>query len=73
MFGQRFLLYISNNVQLNTIADPGFSWGMGANPPGGAPKYDFVNFAQKLHEIERIWTPGDRMKHACENIRVFLS
>ena len=25
---------------------------------GGTPTYDFANFSQKLHEIERIWTPG---------------
>ena len=25
---------------------------------GGAPTYDFAKFSQKLHEIERIWTPG---------------
>ena len=24
----------------------------------GAPTYDFAKFPQKLHEIERIWTPG---------------
>ena len=24
-------------------------------PPG--PRYDFANFSQKLHEIERIWNP----------------
>ena len=24
---------------------------------GEAPKYDFDKFSQKLHEIERIWTP----------------
>ena len=24
---------------------------------GGMPTYDFAKFAQKLHEIERIWTP----------------
>ena len=24
---------------------------------GGAPTYDFAKFSQKLHEIERIWTP----------------
>ena len=24
----------------------------------GAPTYDFAKFSQKLHEIERIWTPG---------------
>ena len=23
----------------------------------GAPTYDFAKFPQKLHEIERIWTP----------------
>ena len=27
-------------------------------PQGGAPTYDFAKFSQKLHEIERIWTPG---------------
>ena len=26
-------------------------------PRGGAPTYDFAKFSQKLHEIERIWTP----------------
>ena len=25
---------------------------------GGAPTYNFAKFSQKLHEIERIWTPG---------------
>ena len=24
----------------------------------GAPRYEFAKFSQKLHEIERIWTPG---------------
>ena len=28
----------------------------------GAPTYDFAKFSQKLHEIERIWTPGGRPK-----------
>ena len=41
-----------------TVADPGFLPGGGANSPGGAPTYDFAKFSQKLHEIERIWTPG---------------
>ena len=27
-------------------------------PQRGAPTYDFAKFSQKLHEIERIWTPG---------------
>ena len=31
------------------VADPGF-------PRGGT--HDFANFPQKLHGIERIWTPG---------------
>ena len=30
----------------------------GAPTPQGAPTYDFAKFSQKLHEIERIWTPG---------------
>ena len=34
-----------NEMRLS-VADPGFSRGGGAN------------FSQKLHEIERIWTPG---------------
>ena len=29
----------------------------GANSSGGAPTYDFAKFSQKLHEIERIWSP----------------
>ena len=43
-----------------SVADPGFPRGGGANSPkrGGAPTYDFAKFAQKLHEIERIWTGG---------------
>ena len=35
-------------------ADPGFPVGGGANPPGGAPTYDFAKFHEKLHEIEKI-------------------
>ena len=35
------------------MADPGFPRG------GGAPTYEFVEFSQKLHEIERIWTRGE--------------
>ena len=30
----------------------------GRQLPGGAPTYDFAKFPPKLHEIERIWTPG---------------
>ena len=40
------------------MADLGFPLGS-ANSPGGAPIYDFAKFSQKLHEIERIWTPGE--------------
>ena len=36
----------------------------GANSPGeGAPTYDFAKISQKLHETERIWTPGARGTH----------
>ena len=28
----------------------------------GAPTYDFAKISQKLHEIERIWTPGGASK-----------
>ena len=38
------------------VADPGFPRGGGANSPG-AQTYDLAKFSQKLHEIERIWTP----------------
>ena len=40
------------------MADPGFPRGGGSNSPEGAPRYDFAKFSQKLHEIERISTPG---------------
>ena len=41
-----------------SVADPGFPRGGGANfPEGGAPTYEFAKFSQKLHEIERFWTP----------------
>ena len=43
---------------LYSVADTGFPRGGGANSPGGAPTYDFAKFSQKLHEIERIWTPA---------------
>ena len=35
-------------------ADPEFPIGGGANPPGGAPTYDFAKFCENLHEIEKI-------------------
>ena len=53
------------------VADPGFPRGRGANSPGGAPTYDFAEFSQKLHEIERIWTPrgGARVQNFTMLIR----
>ena len=38
------------------MADPGFPRG-GRQTLQRAPSYDFGKFSQKLHEIERIWTP----------------
>ena len=44
---------------MNPVADPGFPRGGGANSRGGgAPTYDFAKISPKLHEIERIRTPG---------------
>ena len=40
------------------MADPGFPRGGGANSPGAGRQHTILpNFPQKLHEIERIWTP----------------
>ena len=39
-------------------ADPGFPVAGGANPPGGAPTYDFAKFREKLHDIEKILGRG---------------
>ena len=35
----------------------GYQWRIQDFPEEGAPTYEFVEFSQKLHEIERIWTP----------------
>ena len=40
------------------VEDLGFPQVGGANSSVGAPTYDFAKISQKLHEIERIWTPG---------------
>ena len=40
------------------MADTGFPRGGGTNSPRGAPTDDFIKISQKLHETERIWTPG---------------
>ena len=39
-------------------ADPGLPVAGGANPLGGAPTYDFAQFCEKLHEIEKILGRG---------------
>ena len=41
--------------QIIAVADPGFSPGGGANSQNC---YYFSHFCRKLHENERIWTPG---------------
>ena len=60
----RILNFLTQNIwkTLLAVADPGFPRGGGANSPGGAPTYDFTKLSQKLHKIERIWTPGGRPK-----------
>ena len=40
--------------------DPEFPVEGDANPPEGAPKYDFAKFSEKLHEIEKILSLGGR-------------
>ena len=49
--------------QIGNIIQLRFQWRIqdfpkeGAPTLGGAPTYNFAKFSQKLHEIERIWTP----------------
>ena len=48
---------------LLSVVDQGFPWG-GAPTPRGVPTNNFAKFSQKLHEIERIWTPrGAHIPH----------
>ena len=42
----------------NSVADPGFPRGGGANRKGGAPTYYLANFSRKLHENEEILGGG---------------
>ena len=35
-----------------------YQWRIQDFPEVGVPRYNFAKFPQKLHEIERIWTPG---------------
>ena len=46
-----------------------FQWRIQDFPEEGAPTpegatYDFAKFSQKLHEIERIWTPSPPLRSA---------
>ena len=50
------IVTVRNSSCGKLVADPGFPRGGSANSRG-APTYDFAKFSQKLHEIERIWTP----------------
>ena len=50
----RFAIYNANHNQWRIQDFPEEA----APTPRGAPTYDFAKFSQKLHEIERIWTPG---------------
>ena len=56
--GSSNMLVLPSGLAPLPVADLGFPRGGGTNSPGGAPTYDFAKFPQKLHEIERIWTPG---------------
>ena len=48
------LITTKTRMHSNTVADPGFSPGGGANSQNC---YYFSHFCRKLHENERIWTP----------------
>ena len=56
MFSQRKIKHSSINQFQWRIQD--FPEEGAPTPRGGAPTYDFAKFSPKLHEIERIWTPG---------------
>ena len=47
-------------------------WRIQDFPKEGAPTYDFVKISQKLHEIERIWTPRGP-SHPLRSVTVSLS
>ena len=49
---------IRSSGQPYAVADLGFPPGGAPTAGGGVPTYDFAKISQKLHEIERIWTPG---------------
>ena len=52
------IIYLTINTLPMAVADPGFPQGGGGNSPGLVLTYNFAKISQKLHEIERIWTPG---------------
>ena len=57
------------SISLEPPLSISFQWRIQDFPPvgaptlGGAPTYDFAKFSPKLHEIERIWTPGGRVQN----------
>ena len=63
--------HMSNNINSTTYFRSLLSGGSRISPrrgaptlQGGPPTYDFAKFSQKLHEIERIWTPrGARVQN----------
>ena len=61
---------ISNQEEVVSSNDAVLQWRIqdfskeGVPTPRGAPTYDFAEFSQKLHEIERIWTGGARIIRA---------
>ena len=48
--------FVSNQWRIQDFPEVG-----APTPQGRALTYDFAKISQKLHEIERIWTPGGRM------------
>ena len=46
-----------------SVTDSEFPQDGSTNPRGGGTNYDFAKIFQKLHEIERIWTPGVRIQN----------
>ena len=45
---------------------------VGRQPSMGAPTYDFAKISQKLHEIERIWTPSRPLRSAAEYSKIVI-
>ena len=48
-----------NNLNDTTPGvDPGFPIGGGANPPGGAPTYNFAKFCKNCMKLRNFWAVG---------------